>query len=400
VEYPEKGGSVTMKLITGIANDECQDSLIVKYNIPAIGDRDTTLNLSICPNGKGKATVLGRVFRHPIDTVLTAKTMAGCDSTIYLHIDEIQMEEQRRDTTICEGDSIWFDYNGRPWFLPGEYQTIVKSKVGGCDSLKVYTTLTVLPKLQLGEIETPVCADAGMFRIPYEGDLDYVAISYSQDALTQGFVNDTIYPENGYLVFPMPQNPDVEEYALSMKAEGISCTSVESKNYTLQLSYPWHTIMAQKWGDVLAVKNPAYNAYGDDFDTFQWYKNNSLIPGANSSYLYLTDGQTFNGTDQYYVQMRRKSDGKTYRSCSVIPQVIAPAAAIYPSAPAPGEKVTVVGLEDECQVKVTGLMGELVYTGELMPEMAEFRAPGKQGIYVVNIINPQGTMLRFKLMVR
>ena len=400
VEYPAEGANVTIKLTTGISNDDCQDVLEVPFVIPAIGNRDTTIIRSICPNGKGYTKVFNQVFREPGEYVINALTRAGCDSTIYLTVEEIEMQEQRRDTTICEGDSIWFDVNGRPWFLPGDYQTVYKSKVGGCDSLRVYTTITVLPKLQLGEIELPVCTDAGMFRIPYQGDLDYVAISYSQDALAQGFVNDTIYPENGYLVFPMPQNPDVEEYSMSVKAEGISCRSLEDKQYTFQLSYPWHTIMAQKWGDVLAVKNPAYNAYGDDFDTFQWYKNNALIPGANLSYIYLGEGTEFNGTDEYYVQMRRKSDGKTYRSCPVVPQVVAPSVALYPSAPAPGEMVTVVGMEDECLLKVTGLMGELHTTSHMTEGYGEFRAPQRQGIYVVNLITEEGKTMSFKLMVK
>lgn len=401
VEYPEEGAQVTMKLITGISNDECQDSILVPFTVPAIGARDTTIVRSICPNGKGRTTVFGQVFREAGEYVLEGKTKAGCDSTIYLRVEEIQMQEQRRDTTICQGDSIWFDYNGRPWFLPGEYQTVLKSKVGGCDSIRLYCTLTVLPKLQLGAIETPVCADAGMFRIPYQGDLDYVALTYSPDALAEGFVNDTIYPENGYLVMPMPQKPDVEEYTFSVKAEGISCTSVEEKQYVLQLSYPWKTIGAQKWNDVLTVVNADYNDYGDDFDTFQWYRNNAPIAGANKSYYYLAEGAVFNGVDEYYVAMRRTADGKMYRSCGVVPQVMQTAnVAIYPSAPAPGQRVQVVGLEENCRLQITGVMGELVNNTEVMAQVGEFNAPTRQGIYVVNLLTEDGKTMHFKLLVR
>lgn len=400
VEYPENGGPVTMKLITGISNDECQDSMIVNFNVPAIGDRDTVINRSICPNGKGKTTVLGQVFREAIDTVLIAKTLAGCDSTIYLHVEEIMMEEQRRDTTICQGDSIWFDYNGKPWFLPGEYQTVLKSKVGGCDSIRVYCTLTVLPKLELGEIELPVCADAGMFRLPYKGDLDYVTLNYSPAALAEGFVNDTVYPENGYLVLPMPADPDVEEYTFSMQAEGISCKSLSVKDYVLRLSYPWADVATQKWNDVLAVMNSSYNAYGDDFDTFQWYKNNVAIPGANMSYLYLGEGNTFNGTDKYYVSMRRTSDGQTYRTCAGTPQLKAPQPALFPSAPAPREIVQVVGLDDDCTLQIVDIMGGLVATGSVPAEGGEFVAPARQGIYLVNLLTKEGKTIHFKLLVR
>lgn len=401
VEYPEKGGQVTLKLTTGIAGDECQDELEIPFNVPAIGNRDTTLYRSICPNGKGRTTVFGQVFREPGDYVLNGKTKAGCDSTIYLHVEEILMEEQRRDTTICQGDSIWFDYNGKPWFLPGEYQTVLKSKVGGCDSIRLHCTLTVLPKLELGSIELPVCADAGMYRIPYQGDLDYVTLNYSSNALAQGFVNDTIYPENGYLVIPLPQNPTVEEYSFSMMAEGISCRSTHQKDYVLQLSYPWETVGAQKWDDVLAVKNAAYNDYGDEFDSFQWYCNNSPIPGANTSYFYLGEGNTFNGKDEYYVSMRRTEDGKMYRTCGVTPVPMTPSrVAIYPSAPAPGETVQVFGLEDDCRMQITSVMGDVVNTGNIMSTVGEFRAPALQGIYVVNLITKEGKTFNFKLLVR
>ena len=79
-------------------------------------------------------------------------------------------------------------------------------------------------------------------------------------------------------------------------------------------------VLAQRWNDVLAVKNEKYNHMWNDNDTtgyqfiaFQWYKDGQPIVGATSSILYEPDGLDLDA--EYSVLLTRLSDNVSIMSC-------------------------------------------------------------------------------------
>lgn len=479
VKYPPEGGNKTITLKTGLSNDECTDSISMDIFVPAIGDRDTTIYRYICPNG-GRTTILGQTFYEPIDTVMHTSTVAGCDSAIHVIIEEIEHKIIEIDTLICFGDSIYLDYNGRPWFLPGEYTTTIRA-TGGCDSVTINCTLRRMPemkfnvsyersneapksfdlvidditegsgsrtiirdgdpslsltglkpgtyqltmidslgcektitydlnppklKCQIGEIGI-VCGDDEFYYIPLEileGVLDFCEVSYSADAVAAGFPSQAtrILPdENNMLEMALPSTTPpiaINEYGLNIYLEDLSYDGGQTLSTTFTLSYP-SSIIAQKWNDVLAIYNENYNNYGDDFDQFQWYRNNVAISGETNSYIYLGEGNTFNGNDEYYVLLRRTSDGKTFRTCPIVPQIkTSNNFAVYPSPAKGGQTVQIQGISEDASISIIDITGEKVHIQRISEDNMSFIAPNKQGLYIINIDTKEQSM-RLKLLV-
>jgi hypothetical protein len=76
--------------------------------------------------------------------------------------------------------------------------------------------------------------------------------------------------------------------------------------------YP-DSVIAQRWNDVLAVRNDDFNG-GYEFVAYQWYKDNMPIDGATSSILY---GDL--DFDAEYSVMLTRADGVKEMVCAVQP---------------------------------------------------------------------------------
>jgi hypothetical protein len=92
---------------------------------------------------------------------------------------------------------------------------------------------------------------------------------------------------------------------------GESSCGTSSETLPLEIYYS-NAILAQRWGDVLAVTNENYNG-GYEFVAYQWFKNGVLIEGATSSILYVEEGLDL--TARYSVLLTRKSDNLSLMTC-------------------------------------------------------------------------------------
>ena len=103
------------------------------------------------------------------------------------------------------------------------------------------------------------------------------------------FVIDSVYLviEDDAFVIKKPNDllPNQYEGVISFGEQ--SCGKGE-ESIIVDLLYS-NEVIAQRWGDVLAVKNEDYNG-GYQFVAFQWYKNGNPIEGATSSICYLSEG--------------------------------------------------------------------------------------------------------------
>ena len=79
--------------------------------------------------------------------------------------------------------------------------------------------------------------------------------------------------------------------------------------------YP-DTIIAQRWNDVLALKNADYNG-GYEFVSYQWFLNGQPVEGFTSSQYYTGADLDFEG--EYQVLVTRADDGVAAFTCSVVP---------------------------------------------------------------------------------
>ena len=91
--------------------------------------------------------------------------------------------------------------------------------------------------------------------------------------------------------------------------------------FTVSLRYA-SDVIAQRWNDVLAIKNYDYNG-GYEFDSVQWYVNGMPIEGAIDFNYYAGEGNQLRLGEEYQALLLRRSDGVKQFTCPFIPVAVA-----------------------------------------------------------------------------
>ena len=137
----------------------------------------------------------------------------------------------------------------------------------------------------------------------------------------------------------MPENAKPGYYNLNLDFGEKACGDSE-KDIPMQVLYP-KDILAQRWGDVLAVKNEDYNG-GYEFVAFQWYKNGQPIIGATSSICYIPEGLDLSA--EYAVLLTRKVDNVSIMTC---------VAELVDASSAEDSRIVVFSAKEEVAVETT-----------------------------------------------
>jgi hypothetical protein len=122
---------------------------------------------------------------------------------------------------------------------------------------------------------------------------------------------EDVKPTDGAMVLPMLKGIEPNRYKATLSFGELACGG-EEINVLLDVYYP-DSVIAQRWNDVLAVRNDIYNG-GYEFVAYQWYKNNEPIDGATSSILY----EDLDFEAEYSVLLTR-DDGVKEMVCAIKP---------------------------------------------------------------------------------
>lgn len=132
IEFPNEGGTYTAKLIVGMSDDQCQDSLLVTYTVPAIQPTNDTIVAKICYGQvypfDGKRLNRTGIYesRH--------KNIGGCDSIVVLDLEVVAQLETEIYDTICPGET--YTLNNQTYSKTGVYKATVQT-ASGCDSVTI-----------------------------------------------------------------------------------------------------------------------------------------------------------------------------------------------------------------------------------------------------------------------
>ena len=211
--------------------------------------------------------------------------------------------------TICSHEEYYF--NGERITESGKYQAKFQT-VYGCDSI-INLDITVNESLILNfDTIVSACGDDTHLLMPYEkksglldvclAEIDFAGDKYSVEA--------DVESQLGAIVVPLPEKVSPGYYNVSLSFGEKACGG-EAKNIPLNIYYP-KDILAQRWGDVLAIKNYEYNG-NYEFSAFQWYKNGTPIEGAISSVYYEEDGLDLDA--DYAVLLTRALDNVSIMTC-------------------------------------------------------------------------------------
>ena len=356
IEFPQEGGSFPVT-VTSYFNG-CENTATIMVNVPAIGEQITDTTVYRCPGDKyyfvGYNADGTEVRRTEPYTELgiyqdTLISWAGCDSIIRTKLDILKPVGELVKAVILAGDSFLF--HDSIYKQTGIYIDTIKSE-HGCDSiidtLDLYKHEFLVVKMAQHD---EICADAGVWNIPFVFEQGRSCNTYSLnwDDNDQNLpkLDSMPLPADSIFRITMPTDIAPDYYrAHFIFHDTLSYLNPEEiKDYETEVElgarYPGDDVIAQRWNDVLAIRNEDFNG-GYVFTAVQWYLNGVPIVGATDfNYFAGEDGQLVFG--QEYSAMLTRADGVKLFSCSYIPVAVPSEVINMPSLVPLGSQVTVPG---------------------------------------------------------
>ncbi len=263
---------------------------------------------------------------HTLRDTLT--TVNGCDSSFVVTINVSGMDTTLSSDTICSNEA--YDWNGQMVDRTGVY-THKEQNSYGCDVHYYELNVQVRDALEMtfDVTDFEVCADDEHYDFGYTidgGGFTAYSIEYIESALNANFKDESFASLTSgdplRIVIPVPADTSVKyvlpgDYGATITFHNDECGDVVQP-IRFKVQYPT-SVIAQRWNDVLAVKNSRYNG-GFEFTEYQWYKNDEEIDGQTTSILYV-EGVNLDSKAEYRVKLKRRSDGVEEMTCAIVPTV-------------------------------------------------------------------------------
>lgn len=313
VKCDAAGDTVYVQLQAVLGGGKCESILLDTILVPSILTPDSTIVADLCAGdtyifAQQGCDTTGMYYDY-------RKNWAGCDSVTIL---DLRVHPKSPTTivsdTVCSVD-LPYVFNGISYLSTGVHEQMLLNQ-WNCDSL-VQLSLQVVEKLVVTPDSLPtLCADNGQLQIDYsvmQGQFDSLAIRFKTTTPQAAFYDQVIYDNRcTQVVYPFDSNILPNHYAVELEFyQHHTCN-----NQVFELLFDIYyraSVVEQKWNDVLAILNTAYNG-GYTFTGYQWYKNDAPIAGETGPYLY----QPLDTTAEYSVQLTRQ-DGVAMKTCAFRP---------------------------------------------------------------------------------
>jgi hypothetical protein len=278
---------------------------------------------------------------YGLDSIILFNEATSCDSIIYLKlIEPIRIFE---DTMIMQ-TSLPFTYHGRVYPEGTVSMIDTVPSPTNCDSTYVLNL----------EVYEPLQASMPSAYILCEGD-DSLRLVYT---ISRG---RSLRYSYGFEESGMPSLDPVTEmqkkgdYAIAIPIDATIIPDVYNGFVLLEDSLPQcnvrlpfvltlqyaSTVIAQRWNDVLAVKNADFNG-GYRFDSVQWYVSGAPIEGATDFNYYVGEGKQLRFGEEYQALLTRE-DGVKLFTCAFIPVPVPAEVMDMPSLVPMGQSISVPG---------------------------------------------------------
>ena len=342
--FPLEGGDyhVTLRTTCGV----CEDVLHYDLHLEPLGPTAETQTYTLCDDdrkGEGfKWQERNDTTYHTyglVDSVVLLNPATSCDSVIYLELNE--PKRMFVDTMVLPEDL--------PYVIAGhEYYTTTVDTIPAwslnCDltyvlNLEVYESLLVNPKTAYVRCE----GDGDSLLLEWEITRGRSqAVLYTFDGSAQDTIYNTEKAKGHYaeaIYVGAGLKPNVYNgtiFLVDLKPE----FSVKV-DYTLTVNYA-SAVIAQRWNDVLAIRNADYNG-GYQFDSVQWYVSGQPIEGA-TDFVYYTGGNDVQlRFGEEYTALLTRNDGVKLFTCPFVPQAVAADVTDMPSLVPPSTTLQING---------------------------------------------------------
>ena len=355
----------------------------------------------------------------PIDTVLvdSASTVAGCDSVFTLTVTIQPILTHEWTDTICVGET--YHLNNKTFTEPGICRDTTIND-WGCYYYEIVHLDVLRPTVFHVEIDT-ACGDDADWTLHYtydEGGYEPFAFTlrYDSAAEAQNFVslyNQTVTGSSITLPLPAPMpgkrfvRPDY--YRASLFFDNGTCQDsvTQQLNIVIPVRYPsW--IMEQHWLDAIGILSYDYND-GYDFTAFQWYRNDTLMPGETKPYYYYPQYLTVGA--EYTVALTREGEDYAVLTCPLIPDMSGqqsltptmPYVSVVPTLVVREHPVVNILCVNPGNYELYDTYGALYRSGRFIPgahNAFELTLPSVPGVYVFHLADDSGVTRTVKVLVQ
>lgn len=381
--FPDEGGTYTITLYAGIANDACVDDTTFTIVLPKVGTSRDTTYATICRGDNylfnGKYYFATGCYSDTLSSIFGCDSILTLDLFVAIPVDTLILD------TICSDEEYYFD--GKLITETGKY-IAKRTSIYGCDST-ITLNIVVNPSLYIKFDSIAVACDGDVeLLVPYDitsGALYSYNATIASDSVSYDELID-LKPENSTLVIPLPIDIKPGYYTVNLTFGENSCGKV-GELLPLHVYYS-KDILVQRWNDVLAVTNEDYNG-GYEFIAFQWFKNGNIIEGATSSILYVEDGLDL--TARYSVLLTREGDNLSLMTCD---------ANLFDFGTGENSKVVVFKLQDNsvevettknAKLKLWSSSGLLLKEELLSEGVNSILVYGLRGVYILEFIFEDNT---------
>ena len=394
---PRAGCEIEVTLVAGISGGNCEKDTTIKIVVPPIYDHlDTIYKVKCDANPETFDNQL--IFVSGV-YVQTLKNIWGCDSVTVLDLQFLPLpDDVHIYDTICSSDV--YDFYGEKITEAGDYTKWLTTALG-CDSIvHLHLEKAQAIEVSIDEKEWFVCADEKELLVDYkltdgDGSLKTYSILFDAFAKQNGFkdlsgvqVDDD---EVFRILLPMECRPNHYKATIEIKDTTKFCDDV-SIPIDFDVYYS-SSILEAKFGNLITFYDSTYNGgYSFVENEYRWYKNNELLVDDTLSYVYLGDNVTFNGSDCYYLEVKRKDDGVVMRTCEICPEmstgfddVVGDEELIKNTMLEKGGLILFDSLK-EGYVNIYSYSGLLISSHGVDSEDAKIVAPNESGFYILQIL--------------
>lgn len=318
--FPTSGGDYTVRLTTTCGT--CDSTIYYQLHLDSLGPTYETREVYLCDDVRKVGYVWNEkpdtLYKdYGLDSVILYSEITSCDSVIYLNL--LEPTRVYADTMVLP-ESLPFYYHGREYT-----QTMIDTIPNDmCDTTWVLN-FEVYESVQVDmPTEYVLCEHDPLLTLVYDvtrgRSLRY---SYKFDDPAMPSISPVAeVQKKGHYELPIALDPNLTPniYKGSILFEDSLPKFNLTIPFTLTMQYA-SSVIAQRWNDVLAIKNSDYNG-GYTFDSIQWYINGQPIMGANDYVYYVGEGKQLQMGAEYQAYLRRP-DGVMVFTCAFIPEPVA-----------------------------------------------------------------------------
>ena len=314
----------------------------------------------------------GEIYTISGEYTQKLQAINGCDSVIILHLNILEQVPIVEDSaTILSGDS--YTWNGYNYTESGDY-TFTLQDINGCDSvivlhLGVYST-------DFSIITYEQCADDPYieFELKDYENIRQLAFVWDNNAQTQQLRDTIIEVTNQYIYIPNTARAGIYNVQISVVFEG---KLYGTQSHRVKLLYP-SSVLDQHWNDFIGVLTHDYNG-GYDFVSFQWYKDNEIIPGETKSYI-----STSLEMGALYSALLEDVNGTKLMTCPIEAKHQTELS-LYPSILTPHQIIN-IHTSKRSTIQLYSITGEQLSSNNYNAGDFQIPAPGTSGLYIIKVI--------------